>query len=187
MKSLCWQHKYLHTINYFPSTLSLIIFQLFEPLVSDLRHLEKEGTAGVAVYCGDNLELHELGMFNRCFSGGHICRFCVINYGNLGDCDGFLRHQLWDEEKYNAIAAALENGEDVESFSLRGNCVLNELDSFHATKSFGPDLMHDFMEGNRFKQHRISDINVIILIDIEVLVQCLIINGFRCCCPVSSI
>jgi hypothetical protein len=140
----------------------LPIFQLFEPLVADLRHLEQEGIAGIAVYCGDNLELHELGMFHRSFSGGHVCRYCLMHYGNIGDCDGFLRHQLWDEKKYDAIVLALENGGDVENFSLRGNCVLNELDSFHATRSLGPDLMHDFMEGtvNDFIWHHTSTINV---------------------------
>jgi hypothetical protein len=122
--------------------------EVFEPLVTDLRYLENEGRAGVAVYCGDNLELNELGMFNRCFSGGHVCRYCTIHYRDLGACDGFLTDDpLWNEERYNAIAAAIVNGEEVETFSLRGNCVLNELQSFHATKSFGPDLMHDFMEG----------------------------------------
>jgi hypothetical protein len=115
--------------------------------VSDLRYLEQQGKAGVAVYCGDNLELHELGMFSRCFSGGHVCRYCTIHYQELGDCDGFLRNELWNEEKYDSIATALENGEDVENFSLRGRCVLNELEAFHATKSLAPDLMHDFMEG----------------------------------------
>jgi hypothetical protein len=26
--------------------------------------------------------------------------------------------------------------------------VLNDLESFHASRTFAPDLMHDFMEGN---------------------------------------
>ncbi len=120
---------------------------MFGPLVSDLRYLEQEGKAGIAVYCGDNLELHELGMFNRCFSAGHVCRYCTVHYRDLGDCDGFLRDELWDEQRYDSIVSALQNDEEVENFSLRGNCVLNELDTFHATRSLGPDLMHDFMEG----------------------------------------
>lgn len=121
--------------------------QIFEPLVNDLRVLELEGMAGVAAYCGDNLELNELGMFNRGFSGGHICRYCIIHYKKLGECDGFLRHQLWDEETYDQVSSAVENGDDAESYSLRGKCVLNELESFHAAKSLAPDLLHDFMEG----------------------------------------
>jgi hypothetical protein len=115
--------------------------------VNDLHQLEQEGIAGVAIYSGDNLELNELGMFHRGFSGGHICRYCVINYKDLGECDGFLRHEPWNEQKYDAIASAVEKEEAVENFSLRGHCVLNSLESFHAARSLAPDLMHDFMEG----------------------------------------
>jgi hypothetical protein len=120
---------------------------VLQPLVSELQLLEQEGIAGVAAYCGDNLELHDLGMFHRAFNGGHVCRFCTIHYNELGSSDGFIRHKLWDEETYDSIASALENGEDVESFSLRGRCVLNELESFHAARSLAPDLLHDFFEG----------------------------------------
>jgi hypothetical protein len=64
----------------------------------------------------------------------------------LKDCDGYLRNEPWLPETYDRIAAALENDREIEeTFSLRGNCVLNELTSFHATTSFVPDLMHDFL------------------------------------------
>ncbi len=115
--------------------------------MSDLLELEQEGIAGVAVYSGDNLELNELGMFHRSFSSGHPCRYCVIHYSDISCCDGFLRHQLWDEGSYDAIATAVQNGQDIENFSLRGHCVLNDLESFHATRTLAPDLMHDFLEG----------------------------------------
>ncbi len=105
----------------------------------------------MAAYCGDNLELHDLGMFNRAFNGGHICRFCTINYKDLRGCDGYVHHRLWDEEIYDEISSALENGEEIENFSLRGKCVLNSLQSFHAATSLAPDLLHDFFEG-RYSQ-----------------------------------
>jgi hypothetical protein len=64
----------------------------------------------------------------------------------LKDCDGYLRNDPWLPETYDCIATALENGEEIaETYSLRGNCVLNELSTFHATTSFVPDLMHDFL------------------------------------------
>lgn len=128
-----------------------ILQKLYEPLLNDLAFLEKEGIdgvkAGVVAYCGDNLELHDLGMFNRAFNGGHICRFCTISHKELSGCDGFVRHSLWDVEQYDRISSAVENGEDIENFSLRGKCLLNELDSFHAANSLAPDLLHDFLEG----------------------------------------
>jgi len=120
-------------------------------MVSDLQQLEREGLAGIAVYSGDNLELNELGMFHRSFSSGNPCRHCVIPYDDIRDCDGFLRHEPWTEERYDAIASAVENEEEGEHFSLRGHCLLNSLQSFHAAKSLGPDLMHDFYEGKFVK------------------------------------
>jgi hypothetical protein len=125
--------------------------QIFAPVVSELRELEQEGVAGVAVYSGDNLELNEVGMFHRSFSSGHPCRHCLIHHSDISDCDGFLRHEPWEEDRYDAIAAAVENGEEVENFSLRGHCQFNELEAFHASRSFAPDLMHDFMEGKRYQ------------------------------------
>ncbi len=71
--------------------------QIFQPLVSELHELENEGIAGIAVYSGDNLELNELVMFHRSFSSGHPCRHCVIPYSDINECDGFLRHDKWDD------------------------------------------------------------------------------------------
>jgi hypothetical protein len=76
--------------------------------------------------------------------------FLVLCYFNLcselKNCDGYLRDEPWVPENYDRIAAAIENNdESVETFSLRGKCVLNELSTFHATTSFAPDLMHDFL------------------------------------------
>jgi|LakMenEpi03Aug12_release.lakeMendotaPanAssembly.Ray.scaffolds.fasta_scaffold2083824_1 hypothetical protein len=49
-------------------------------------------------------------------------------------------------ETYDKIVTALRNDDaTVKTYSLRGDCVLNELSTFHATTSFAPDLMHDFL------------------------------------------
>jgi hypothetical protein len=126
------------------------LFQVLEPLIQDLLLLEHgiDGLqAGVAFYAGDNLELHEIGGFNRVFSSGHICRFCQVHYSELAGSDGYLRNQLWTSEQYDHICSSLESGNIVEDFSLRGRCPLNQLASFHATTSLAPDVMHDFLEG----------------------------------------
>jgi len=102
--------------------------------------------AGIQAYIGDSLELHDLGMFNRSFSSGYVCRYCKIHYEELVNCNGYLTNDPWLPETYDRIARALENGEEIEeTFSLRGSCVLNELTSFHATTTFVPDFMHDFL------------------------------------------
>lgn len=35
--------------------------------------------------------------------------------------------------------------EPLVTYGLRGSCVLNKLNTFHAAVSFGPDMMHDFL------------------------------------------
>jgi hypothetical protein len=137
---------HLNIVNY----LELPYFQLLDPLIRDLLLLEQgvDGLkAGVALYIGDNLEMHEIGGFHRVFSNGHICRFCQIPYSDVSLCDGFSRHSQWTPEKYDEICTSLENEIPVENFSLRERCPLNQLEGFHATTSLAPDMMHDFLEG----------------------------------------
>lgn len=103
--------------------------------------------AGVVLYIGDNLEMHEVGGFNRSFSSGHICRYCQIHYNDLPQCDGYLRSEPWTPELYDTICDAIESDSEIERFSLRERCPLNKLECFHAATSIAPDLMHDFLEG----------------------------------------
>jgi hypothetical protein len=143
-------------------------FQVFEPLISDLLLLEKgvEGLqAGVVLYVGDNLEMHEIGGFNRVFSSGHICRFCHVHFSELQHRDGHLRHPLWTVEQYDDICTALEAGDLVENFSLRERCVLNRLTTFHAATSMAPDVMHDFLEG-------------VVPLDLVGILKCLVREGW---------
>jgi hypothetical protein len=116
-------------------------------LIEDLLLLERgvDGLkAGVVLYIADNLEMHEIGGFNRSFSSGNICRFCHIHYTELPQCDGHIRSDLWTADIYDSICDALEDEIEVENFSLRERCPLNK---FHAATSMPPDLMHDFFEG----------------------------------------
>jgi len=128
--------------------------EVFMPLVTDLKCLE-EGVdgmkAGILAYFADNLEAHDLGMFQRNFNHGFPCHFCHVKHSDLKNCDRFLRDERWGPENYNRIVTAIQNDDDtVKRFYLRGNCVLNELSTFHATTTFAPDLMHDFLGNLHF-------------------------------------
>jgi len=126
------------------------LLQVLAPLLDDLLLLEKgvDGIqAGVLIYVGDNLEIHDIGGFSRCFNNGHICRFCQIHYDELSQSDGYIRNELWTPEIYDNICRGIENDEEVQNFSLRERCIMNQLECFHATKSMPPDLMHDVLEG----------------------------------------
>jgi hypothetical protein len=122
-----------------------------QPLLDDLIQLEKgvDGIkAGIVAYCGDNLELNDFGEFQKNFNCGFFCRFCQIPYSALKDTDGYLQHRRWDKEIYDEIGAAVET-ETIGggACGLRGICKFNKLETFHATTSLAPDLMHDFLEG----------------------------------------
>jgi hypothetical protein len=57
------------------------MLQVLAPVIRDLKSLEQgvDGLkAGIVAYCADNLEAHDLGMFQRNFNSGNICRFCHI-------------------------------------------------------------------------------------------------------------
>jgi len=125
--------------------------KVMQPLLDDLIQLEKgiDGIkAGIVAYCGDNLELNEFGEFQKNFNCGNFCRFCQIPYSELKDTDGYLQHKRWDKEIYDEIGAAVESETmDDGACGLRGICKFNTLETFHATTSLAPDLMHDFLEG----------------------------------------
>jgi hypothetical protein len=141
---------------------------VLDPLIQDLLLLEKgtEGIqAGVVFYAGDNLELHEVGGFNRVFSSGHVCRFCQIHYSEVAGSEEYLRSQMWTPKQYDDICTALESGDPVENFSLRGRCPFNQLTTFHATTSLAPDVMHDFLEG-------------VVPLDLVGILKCLVKDGW---------
>jgi hypothetical protein len=64
------------------------VLQVLQPLVQDLKALE-EGVdgmkAGVLAYSADNLEVHDLGMFQRNFNSGYPCHYCLIPHRHVTD------------------------------------------------------------------------------------------------------
>ena len=95
---------------------------------------------------------------------------------HIHDYDGETRHQHWTEENYNKIIQQLPREDDDETegsdigeldevqgadnagdngnttavrpnYGLRGECVFNQLLSFHCVTGLPPDSMHDLMEG----------------------------------------
>jgi hypothetical protein len=59
---------------------------------------------------------------------------------------GYQRYQCWASTSYDKVATSLEAGDSVEqTFGLRGKCSKNNFASSYATRTFVPDLMHDFL------------------------------------------
>ena len=136
-------------------------------LLDDLKHLEKVGIeitkpnkkivkAGLAVFVGDNLGLHQLGEFNSVFSSGKICRICKAEYKDVckdhhlyaGIEDDF-NPELFTTSVYDELAntADVNGGASDESLGIKTHCIFNSLEAFHCTTGMPPCLGHDFFEG----------------------------------------
>ena len=137
-----------------------------ENLISDLRMLETEGVAvdiptkktvraGLQFVVGDNLGQHNIAELNQSFSSGHICRWCKITYNEAcreglayADCkDGFCPDR-WTVTEYDEKATeAVEGANVTDTYGIKGNCVFNQLKSFHCVLQLPPCLGHDYYEG----------------------------------------
>ena len=136
-------------------------------LLDDLKKLEDVGIeikkpskktvkAGLVVFVGDNLGLHQLAEYNACFSSGGICRICKAQYGEV--CREHLLYagveedfepELFTESVYDELAntADRNGGPSAESCGIKTHCVFNCLESFHCATGMPPCLGHDFFEG----------------------------------------
>lgn len=80
--------KYVHVQSYRLDT-------VLQPVVDDLRQLfdqglrfnfegaEKHARVLLFSFCGDNLSMNHLGGFSCGFSGGRVCRFCMVSAKQL--------------------------------------------------------------------------------------------------------
>ena len=112
---------------------------------------------GLALYSGDNLEVHLLCGWSACFNSKDICRHCHCQYPDIEDCihdfvDGKEGHKMWTKEEYDTIMNFLENPNentdngDMETYGLKNRCIFNTLNSFHCVGQTPPDILHDFFE-----------------------------------------
>lgn len=134
---------------------------ILHPLIQDLRNLFKEGIlvsvngqeiklkCALATISADNLSAHNLAGFTCCFSSGRVCRFCMVTYQDLkshvNEDNVIIRSS--EVHKYH-LSALREIGEiSKKTYGVVNECPFNDLEYFDVTKSFPPDLMHDFLEG----------------------------------------
>ncbi|XP_055377132.1 uncharacterized protein LOC129609225 [Condylostylus longicornis] len=95
---------------------------------------------------GDNLGLNQVLELSKSFSATNFCRFCVDNK----DITKVLAEEnmltLRNEKNYNE---SLTDNPDVFNGVLK-NSLLNTIPSFHVTRNFAVDLMHDIFEDISF-------------------------------------
>jgi len=124
-------------------------------LIDEFNTLEREGLTisthqgNVHVHfllglvLGDNLGLNSILEFSKSFSANYFCRLCKSHKIDT--------YRLYEED--TSCLRTIENYlEDVEkmNFSETGiykESVMNSIYSFHVTKNFCVDVMHDIFEG----------------------------------------
>lgn len=128
-----------------------------EPLVQDIKFLEQEGLsiatedfqgtvllhAGIAQATGDNLGLNGILGFVESFVSNHFCTFCNMHRNEMQISSTADPQQLRSLHGY-------ENDLDLNNYTetgIKSPCALNEIENFHVTTNYAPDIMHDLLEG----------------------------------------
>ena len=131
------------------------IDSVLSAIVDDLQVLEKEGLEisstdfkGIVKpvlfqVIGDNLGLHELLGFVGSFSANYPCRFCKapkeIIRRQLTPDSALLR----SKETFHEDLAL----DDTSRTGMKRSSELNNLEQFHVSENYAPDITHDFLEG----------------------------------------
>nr|XP_054757254.1 uncharacterized protein LOC129263367 [Lytechinus pictus] len=128
--------------------------QILRPIINDLKSLESDGIDietdvfsgnirfGVAQVVGDNMGVHGLLGFVESFSANFPCRHCKISRDEI-QTQYIASSVLRNEHNYMEDVAI----NDVSATGIRRNSIFNELQTFHVTRNYAPDIMHDVLEG----------------------------------------
>lgn len=136
-----------------------ICTRFFKPIISELQdlastgiHFQTEGLTqhrlvAMATFSADNLTAHSLAGFQRNFTQGRVCRFCMACRDQISLSfteDTFtLRTKAVHDYHLQAIE---ENESNRQVYGVYHRCPL--LDIFYFDVSFFvPDIMHDLLEG----------------------------------------
>lgn len=134
--------------------------QLLDPLIGELKTLEQSGIqlngihyeVVVPMLLGDNLGVHSVAGFTKCFSGGSMmCRHCTMSKDAIQTTTTEDMTKLRTRAQYDdALRLVQEEEFDPETCKAVGitaECPLTKLKEFHPTDSMPPDIMHDVLEG----------------------------------------
>lgn len=150
--------EYVFEALLFPSrikTLQQGLDNALVDLINIFKKLETEGIdltineSTVKVYfvvslkVGDNLDLNEMLGFQKSFNANSFCRLCRTKSDSTKKDSSVRQENLRNEMNF------LEDLEknDPKSTGVCFNSIFNNLRSFHVTKNFYCDMMHDLYEG----------------------------------------
>lgn len=129
--------------------------KIFEPLINDLRHLERFGIfveleghnhqlfGTLCLLTADNLAIHSLGGYLESFSANKFCHFCLIDKNAaqyVFDGDQVEKRTRQNYQEHVEL-------DDPSLTGIKAQSCLNKLHYFHVTENICVDLMHDILEG----------------------------------------
>ena len=125
--------------------------KILYPLIEEIKYLEETGIiiGGKRVYfvlgllLGDNLGLHSMCGFTECFVANFSCRFCKASRCMCKEMCVEDKSLLRNETNYTADLQL----QDLSKTGIKTNSCFNDIDSFHVTKNYSVDAMHDLPEG----------------------------------------
>lgn len=129
--------------------------ECFEELIDVIYDLEvnglnlktKEGDKKVYFILGgimgDNLALNSILGFSKSFACNMYCRFCKVSKEECSTLCYELPHTLRNPENYSSDI--LKN--DITQTGIQEFSKFNNIPSFHVTKNYCVDIMHDIFEG----------------------------------------
>lgn len=91
---------------------------------------------------GDNLGLNEILDFSKSFSASQFCRFCCETKEMTSKMCIENHQSIRNLENYDNSLNSENSSNGIKKYSL-----LNNIPSFHVTKNFAIDIMHDVFEG----------------------------------------
>ena len=114
--------------------------------LQDGQVVHKRGT--LVQISGDNLGLNQLCGLVESFSALHFCRLCSIN---KADCDAAFTDdalEMRTKEQYSQQLQSFIAGKlATRECGIKGSCLFNSLNYFHAAENVTVDIMHDLLEG----------------------------------------
>jgi len=128
---------------------------IFSELISELKFLETTGIDilyngkinkvffSLGLILGDNLGLHSMLGFSESFIANFPCRFCKSHKTECQHQVEQIDNNLRNEVNYSDDVAV----NDLTLTGIKQLCIFNEINSFHVTKNYAVDIMHDILEG----------------------------------------
>ena len=128
---------------------------ILQPLVDDMNDLEKDGLhittdifegtvkVGIAQVTGDNLGVNGILGFVESFISHYFCRNCKMHIAEMRRA----LIAIYQLNRTHANYCEDLEANDPTSTGVKVPCLLNNLEHFHVTTNYVPDVMHDLLEG----------------------------------------